>query len=99
MSVEEVAHEAPCPSRVLGWLLGRERGCCDTKETTPRRSCVCAQGQGLFYHKFQPRQYQYPVLCINPQLGLFAPRICARDRARLQSVTCAHAPEHQVPMV
>lgn len=52
VSVEEVAHEAPCPSRVLGWLLGRERGCCDTKETTPRRSCVCgpkAQGpKGCF---------------------------------------------------
>lgn len=69
----------PLPSRVLG----RERGCSDTKEKTPR-ALVCApqgtQGQGrLFYHKFQPRQY--PVLCISPQLGLFpSPRICAHNR-------------------
>lgn len=84
-SVEEVAHEAPCPSRVLGWLLGREKSgaAAIQRRRTPRRSWVgvfvrvCPQG--LFYQKFQPRQY--PVLCIKPQLGLFLlPRICAREQ-------------------
>lgn len=45
VSVEEVAHEAPCPSRVLGWLLGRESGAAAIqRRRTPRRSCACPQG-------------------------------------------------------
>lgn len=92
LKVEEVAHEAPWPSRVLDWLLGRERGCCDTKENNAS-ALVCPQG--LFYQKFQPRQY--PVLCISPQLGLFLPGSTPMSRARLQSVACVHAPEQQKP--